>query len=77
MDEDYKAELDVLLKKAIEILVSHCDTIQIIVTVDLPDSAQTLMQTKGFGNYYARRGSCEEWLDMELEDTLQKLRPTE
>ena len=57
-DEDYEA----LRRACLLVLGSNFDAVQIIATRhDAED--QSVLRAKGLGNYYARRGAVQEWLE--------------
>ena len=56
-----------LLIKHASAIVEHFDSVQILATRE--DGGSTRSYAAGRGNYYARRGSVEEWLTREQEET--------
>jgi hypothetical protein len=39
----------------------HCDSVQIIITI-VDENGSHRMLSAGRGNFYAREGSCRDWL---------------
>lgn len=66
MSTDLKCDL---LRKHVNMLSEHFDSVQIVCTALLPDN-QTERYVNGSGNWYARVGSVKGWLDRETADTL-------
>lgn len=60
-------------------LAEHCDSVVVIVTyarpAEGPEGPRTGIYKGGRGNYYAQRGSTEEWLRLSAADT--EVTPTE
>lgn len=60
-----ESEMDVIEQKvegAIDVLMEHCDAVQIFATI-LFDDGETGRYASGRGNHYARVGMAREWLD--------------
>ena len=58
---------DEKLRNAVMALMEFCQTVQIIATVHNENGTQLIHS--GLGNYYARTGSCQEFLDRERDIT--------
>lgn len=54
--------------KALDVLMEHYDALQIVGTY-VDDRGQTVLLSRGRGNWYARRGAMSEVLDRELAET--------
>lgn len=63
-------ELKVLVDKACDGLIEHCDTVQIFITKHAGDEQNTLSYEHGRGNFYARFGYVHEWLS--IQDQYQR-----
>lgn len=61
------------LKKAAEALGEHYDTVQIFVTRAHEDGDDgTMHATWGVGNYFARYGQIQLWIDRECDNNLSQ-----
>lgn len=58
MNEDRVRIIENLLSQ----LQEHFDSAQIVCTAHDPAIDQTVIAYSGFGNIYARRGACDQWL---------------
>jgi hypothetical protein len=50
---------------AVAVLSEHYDTVQIFVTRYDSQSGETMNLESGTGNWFARRGQVDDWLDWE------------
>lgn len=57
------AESSRILAEAVAALREHFDTVQIFVTRHDVDAEGTLSRAEGSGNYFARYGLCEQWVN--------------
>ncbi len=46
-----------------------CDSVQANITIRQAISGNTMRIDRGRGNWYARIGSCQEWLEADREKT--------
>lgn len=76
-EQDRLWEQDVQqVKRHVEQLLEHFDTVQIFVTRHMPAELDgTRMVSTGGGNWFARYGYCKEWLIKEDEQARQQCRP--
>lgn len=52
-----------MLKKATDMLKEHFDSVQILATWD--EEGETRVMRPGFGNWYARQGMAQEFVEMD------------
>jgi hypothetical protein len=66
--EEQMERVKALVKKAVQELGEHVDTVRIFVTVASDDDSHAhCSYTQGGGNFYAQRGQVQEWLIREDE----------
>lgn len=69
MDENTYAEfLNREVDKALRVLTEHFDAIQFVGTF-VDDNGQTHLLTRGMGNWYARVGAIQEFLERDQAQT--------
>lgn len=61
IDDKFNSEL---LKNAAARLMEHFDTVQIFATIH--ESSDTSQYIEGQGNYFARKGQIQYWLEREV-----------
>lgn len=72
-DEFYKSQKLIeqdAIRKAFEILGEHFDTVQLFLTRHEPViESGTLEYTQGIGNYYARFGQVQMWIEKQKAES--------
>lgn len=69
-----QADLDYAhVDAALNVLIEHFDTVQIFATRHMGDEG-TAQVARGRGNWFARKGQVEEWLDVSKEEVLMPVR---
>lgn len=67
-------EANVILKKAVDSIGEHFDSVQIVITYHEGAEDRTHIQALGAGNLFARIGSVREWLMMKDAEGDQRTR---
>jgi hypothetical protein len=73
MTKDQEEDLE-RVRKAVDELGEHFDTIQIFATRDDGGEIGTVSCNLGSGNWFARLGQVAEWLTMQKERASEKVR---
>lgn len=63
-----------LVDRCIALLREHCDSVHIFCTRYDSESGDTASVNKGDGNWFARLGQVEEWVEKKREETRQEVR---
>lgn len=75
MSTEEKDQLDALIRKSVDALGEHFDSVRIFCTKTEGES--TLGINKGSGNHYATLGQITEWLDADKARTTWSEKPEE
>lgn len=59
-----------MLDRAVNVLMEHFDAVQILATYT--DGEGTLGLTRGGGNWYARKGMVQEFIDRDFKDLVHE-----
>lgn len=63
-----KEELEALVKKHVDALGEHCETVQVFVTMPHPDDPHVTRSYEfGCGNWFARYGQIVEYMHIQEE----------
>lgn len=62
----------IILEKALNLLIEHFDTVQILCTNHKPDENATDCYSRGRGNLFARLGYAKTWVKMTDNDFLSE-----
>lgn len=75
MTVEDKKKLEAIVQSALNTILEHADSVQIIATKC--HGGTTVCVCKGDGNWYARVHSCQEFIDSDSAKTLWFERPSD